>query len=680
MEELDPSQFEEISAEGLEEIDPAQFEELDPSQVQEFLPHEDGSAPNRAIPESPVGLWDRVKLSVGNDRGRVDYLKKQFEDVTYDPDGGLVVKDKGAWHKVDPSAFSDPWSASEAIADMLELGADSTLSIAGSAAKGAAVGGAAGAAVAGVGAVPGAVAGGIIGAGAGGAAGRVATSSILGRLAGTYNPESAQDELEDIALEGLLSAGGQAVAVGAKPTLQYLHKSFKTIGKSASQGTKDALAATLGRTTSAGEEATRFMFDNTDDVVRTIKKLKPESVGTTGLIQDAAEKQLASSEKWLEAATKALPRKYGELLDELAEAADDVNLEVDVGTTLKESLKAFEDSGFGKLVKKGAAATDDDAKLASLLESLGKTPEQIAKRLKLKPPKLELVPFSEQDIAARVAKGLPVESNNPEIFKEVRKIFDTVNSFSSVPKLKGGRAARALTDLNKKINSSFSDDLDPIVKRAVSTATASVKTQFGSAFEKAGLRDQWAGMNEVYQRYGDAVSAARKLLNADNGAENFFNSLLAQSGKKVAMKNQADLLEELTGPLGQSLRKEIVTLEAAKRFAPVLPKFGLVHAAASVQGAQGVMSGQVNRFMAVPLAGIFSPRATMAATRGYRAMSSGTSKYAMKLVDMFKTLTPKQMKAALQDENFIRTAMQITFGAERKEQEELEMLLQENGI
>ncbi len=660
MSEIDLSQFEEIP----EESAPAESAGIDLSQFEELNPLEDGSTPTSAMPESPVGLMDRAKLALGNVKGNVNYLKKNFEEVQYIADKGLVVKEKGVWKQVDPSALGgDGWTISEAIKDLVEGGASLAAPALG-AAKGATIGTAAAGPI-----------GGVAGAFVGGASGKVAMSSVLGRYVGTYQPESVQDELEDIALEGLFAAGGEVVRVGAKPTFQALSKAYKSIGKSASEGTKDALAATLGRTTAAGSDATRFMFDNTDDVAKTITTLKQTAKGTDDLIRQASRQQLKVSEKWLEGASKALPRKYGQLLDDLAGAADDAGLEVDVGTSIQEALKEFSKTGYGKVVAKGSNA--EDQALAGLLESLGRSPEQIAKRVGSGSVKLELVRFSQKEIAERTAAGLPVKGVNDEIFGQIKDIFDTVNNFSKVPKLKGSKAARALQDINKELNAVFAKNADPAVKAAASQASAVVKSRFGQAFEKSGLSDEWSSLNKVYDQFGDAVARARNLLNAPDGAEQFYNSLLANAGKKVSFGEDADLLVALTGKLGESARRRIQTLEAAKRFAPILPKFGLAQGFATSAGTVGLATGAANPALIAGAASTFSPRTMLRATQGYRAMSNASSKYAMTFVQALKTLPPKSLKQAMAHPDLIRTAAMATMHAMGSDEEDAQRLLEQ---
>ncbi len=614
------------------------------------------------IPDSPVGLFDRVKLSLGNERGGVEYLKRKFEGVTYNPDQGILVKDKGAWHKVDPDQLGgDPWSLSEAIADTAEFVGGSTLQVAGSGiavaqaapavAAGAEAGAGVGSAFGPVGAAAGAAIGGgavsIAAAGIGGAAGKAAASSVLGRLVGTYKPVDAQDELEDIGLEGLFAAGGQALALGAKPALKSAVQAFKNIGKWGSETTKDALAATLGRTTAAGEEATRYMFDNADDVARTIKSLRPESKGTADLISKAASKQVEASTHWLEKANAALPTKFGEMLDDLAKQADEVGFKVNVGERVSSALSQFEEKGFGRVVKG------------------------------------RLLPLSEEQVAERFAQGLPVEALDQETFKQVAQIYEAVRPFSKVGELQGGQAAKALAKMNKLINSTFSDNLPPVVARAKGVMSSATKQEIGEAFEKAGLQTQWAGMNQLYQRYGDAVGTARKLLQSDGGPERFYQSLFSGAGKKATLKGEADLLEELAGEVGTQARRRITNLEAAKRFAPILPKLGLAQTAAGSAGTYSALSGgfvATNPVTTALIASTFSPRTMLNATRGYKAMSAPASKYALTLVQALKTLPPASLKKALADPHIIRGAAQETMKAMYGEDEEVMRILQEGGV
>ena len=194
------------------------------------------NTPDAAQDSSPVGLWDRTKLALGNTRGQVNYLKSKYQDAGYVDGKGLVVKDRGVWRKVDQSSM-DPW---ELTKDIVE-GAVSIIPNAVAAAEGAA----AGAAVGGPAAPVTAAIGGIIGAGLGGAAAK-AGDTILGRLAGTYDA-TPEENLRDIGYDALLSAGGQAVVAGAKPALSMLGKAVKNIASKAAPASKEILIDTIAR-------------------------------------------------------------------------------------------------------------------------------------------------------------------------------------------------------------------------------------------------------------------------------------------------------------------------------------------------------------------------------------------------------------------------------------------------
>jgi hypothetical protein len=116
---IDPSQYEVIeeapapAVTGSIKLDPQQFEELPD--------YTNGLDPSSPINKSPVSEEDRAILTTGNGKGKVNYLRKKFEDVTEDEHGDLLVKDKGLWHRVDPNQLGDvdPWEATKKIAGTL---------------------------------------------------------------------------------------------------------------------------------------------------------------------------------------------------------------------------------------------------------------------------------------------------------------------------------------------------------------------------------------------------------------------------------------------------------------------------------------------------------------------------------------------------------------------------------
>ena len=178
--------------------------------MQDLQSYADGQSPLTPINRSPLDLSDRVKLSLGNKVGKLNYLKQRFDGAEIDKHGNFLINDGGSWYRADPDFLGDgdAWQRTkEIIADMADLSDIGVVTAGqiGGAAAGATV---ASPTIAGVPAA--AIAGGALGAAAGGA-----LKSRLGRLVGTYSA-SPEEEIKDAALEGVLGLGGEVVGLGAK--------------------------------------------------------------------------------------------------------------------------------------------------------------------------------------------------------------------------------------------------------------------------------------------------------------------------------------------------------------------------------------------------------------------------------------------------------------------------------
>jgi len=139
-----------------------------------------GESPDRPLFKEPNrnwlqgAFWDQLKIGVGDDAGKIAYLKKiGFEDVKLNKQGALVVKEDGAW-----KYFNRPGPSMSDVAN-----APGHLIVPAAQGVGSAVGFGLGAATLNPGA---AFLGGVAGGAAGGAAGET-TRMGLGLLAGTQS-------------------------------------------------------------------------------------------------------------------------------------------------------------------------------------------------------------------------------------------------------------------------------------------------------------------------------------------------------------------------------------------------------------------------------------------------------------------------------------------------------------
>jgi hypothetical protein len=580
------------------------------------------NTPDTARDISPIGLMDRAKLTLGNAKGKLEYLKTKFDDVKYDANKGLVVNNKGIWQAVDPSGLGDgdAWDMTkELVKDVIDLG-----DIAGSA-----VGSGAGAAL-GTFAGP---AGSIAGAGVGGGLAEAARTS-LGRLWGTYDPGTPEEQIKDIAIESLLNMGGQGLALGAKATLGTLGKAFKNMGAQASETSKDLIGETLGKLTGAGPQATRIMMDQTDEVIKDIARVKSATRTTGEMIDLLRSEQLKAAEEILEEAPKALTREFGKLKSTLV--AESANLpKVHVGNLATDALNSIEEAGLIKRV------VDEDT---------GKT--------------LFKIMDDETAIALR-NEGKNAAILAPSVQSELQPIINQLNKFTKLGDFEGSQAASTLMDLKKTVNDVYRDLVGPSTSPTVKGLLDNFRTKFsqgiGQVFDKAGLTNQYMSTVNIYQKYADSVNIARRLVNHETGAENFVKKLVSDSGANRSYKDLAQDLASLMGKSGSDKINSITTKEAAKAFTPWLPKTGIMPqigiggavAAAPVTGGASLA--------AIPAS---SPRVALNAV-----------KYGQQGLKLLQSLNPTQRIELLQNPELLSTFLRTTVTAAVNEEQQTNQLI-----
>lgn len=164
------------------------------------------ATPEVTSDKSPLGFWQRTKLSFGDKEGKKAYLKKQGYEVFEDPKGDFILRKGRDVYRLDPKGFD--------IGDLGDI-AGKAIPLATSIA-GTAVG-----AIAGAPTGPGAIASAAAGGAAGGAAGEAARQGI-GKLFGVTSGISGKEIAKEGAfgLVGGLTAGvGGRVAAGIAPRI-----------------------------------------------------------------------------------------------------------------------------------------------------------------------------------------------------------------------------------------------------------------------------------------------------------------------------------------------------------------------------------------------------------------------------------------------------------------------------
>ena len=572
------------------------------------------NTPNQALPESPTTIADRAFLSLGNPRGQVKWLKQKFDDAGYTAKNGLVVKDKGVWKQVDPSLLNgDGWEISEALKDVADLTGDVPV-----------VGGAAGGAIVSAPSGPAALGGAAAGAGAG-----ETLRTSLGRLVGTYDA-SPGEQLADIGIEAALGLGGETIGLGLKAVAKsqiakQMGKTFRFVKQEADDAAKGIYTNAVGTLTGVGSEAAEWAAENPEELSRTITKLIKTGDTSRDIAAKLAPLQQRRAQQFLDGAADALPAKYGELLDETINLAEARGMQVNVGEVVEKSMKALEREGLGRLETTKAG-------------------------------KLILRPFSPAEIAERLGN---VETLAPADFKAINEVLGSLNQFSRIGVQRGAAAARTLANINRSVNQSFKRfQREPSLQRIGAVATSEFKNGVNEAFNKAGLSAQWARGAQLYSEFSEAVNAARRISQSDQGTGLFIDRLLKDSGAGKNARGMSARLLELNPSL-KPIYDNLIRDEASVRFVSWLPREGLI-------SRQGAAAGAGALYFMDPSAGIGILASTSPRVAGN---VTAVIPYGFQLVDFAKNLGPRQAAQLLKNPAALRAAFQLTAGAAAEEQQ-----------
>ena len=591
------------NAQGEEfEFSPQEFlaqQNIDPAEADVIV-----NTPSTAFQHSPVSAVDRAKLSFSNSKGAVNFLKQNFDEVTTDADNGIVVKKDGAWFTVDPETLGtgDAWDKTkELVADIADLA-----SFVPAVAVGAATS-----------------ATGPLAIGAAGAAG-TAINTALGRALGTYEGD-VTEQIEDVALDGILSAVGAKVLPGVKPAASKVLKGLSKWASRADGATKEALAQMYGAFTRAGAPAARVLFEDPKKVINNMKKLGrgPEGkLDLDSMLKKAKRVQIADSEELLESAVKELPNRYGKLLDDLLSEKQIDNLTVKGSDIFQGVLDEVEKAGFAKI--EGG----------------------------------KLIPLSAKDIQQRLSQGIDAELLDAKTFRLINGVINNISKFSGTGELKGKAAGKFLTSFNKLVNKLERDvpaSTPPQVKRFTTQIANAFRNKVGQSFDNAGLSQEYAQLSALYKRFGDDVSEARNIINRD-GVEAFTNKLISDTGRNVKPIDLAESLVELVGSRGSDLYKNIIDVEAAKRFAPLAPKLGLFPAFA-IGGTAGTAFGAGGGVLSLPALaslGIVSTQVSPRLVAGQAALAQGVRDTLLQSTNIFKSLSSEELERLATNPEFIR--------------------------
>lgn len=641
------------------------------------------NTPEEPMNISPLDVTDRAKLSVGNVKGSINYLSNKFgkENVKYDKENGFVVDNDGVWQRVDASGLGikDSWETSrnlldfakkvgkEAVSDIVDL-SDLAINVT-AATKGAAEGAAIGAVAGPVGAFV----GGVVGAGAGGL-GAAAVRTSFGRLAGTYD-SSPDEELKDIAMETVFTMGGQAIAPGVQLGVGKVVQGLSKLKNGLSHGARELITEVYGKVTGVGKDSMDRLIEAAPEVMGKVKTLVGKAgkvSGTEGAQALAKKEMINTTETILNEAVDELPRKYGQVMNQLMDAADKRGFKVSTKDLVEDSMSAIEESGLGKFERVYSQSQQN------ALKQYNKVASKFAEKghsLPVPEPKsIRFVALTPEEAAGRIAQGLPAEAPlSPDAVKSIQPMIDTIISLRNVGDLEGKAAARTLTKFQTLINNvskgAYASN-DVALQRVSSIAKKGWQNGVQGAFEKAGLGPQHAELSALYGKYGDSVELARQIIKRD-GAEGLTNKLISGADRNFKAKGDFSELVTLLGEKGDKMYRNMLLTDTASKFLPWAPKLNLgnVGGGAYALGALGPLKTAAVLTQA-------SPRIV-----GKQAAAlKGMSKYASEQLNMLRGLPPESLNKFLKDDRVINTFIRTAVMGFRGEQDGTQDLLQKTGV
>ena len=603
---------------------------------------------------SPVGVIDRAFLATCDAKGNVEYLKKRFEDVKYDTEKGITVRNKGVWQQVDPSGLGsgDAWQmskefAKDVIGDLGPIAFETAASIAGGAAAGTA------ALPSGPGAV---VAAGVAGRAAGAAAGKGATI-LLGKLAGAY-AGTPDEVMADVSWEALMSLGGDAIgkgagaivkAIGQRPTIQALGQSLKNIKTNASSQAKDIIAQVMGKGTGLGDETIHRAIEMGDDVTAAMAHAKEGAVKYSQVVSNARGVQMETAETFMKGAQTELSKKYGVLKQAVQEQATAMP-KIDFSKAVDD---VYEDMAKAGILKRnivmGTDGTVKSVKYAAMDEATG---------------------------ASLRGRGMPAEAMAPDLERLTNSMVTSLGHLKKYGTADGPKAAGLLFDMQHTIHKaanqirpegSASQSFDRVVTMMSQISQAKV----AEGFNKAGLGLAYSSANAFYSRYAKAAGLAKRMEgDVVLGKQTFLRALVSPADSDITYKGLARDLAELYGPRGEAMMKRILVYNTAEKMSAFLPRAGLVPQIGMAQVAVGAAAGGA--------AGYGSESPGLGVAAGLAAMSPRVAfsliRHSSKAVNTIKRLNPQAHAELLTNPTALKTLLGTALDAPGKEAEMADML------
>lgn len=600
-----------------------------------------GENPEMAANDQVLDLDDRLKLSFGNEQGKIDYLKTKYEDATINKRGDFVVKKDGKWNRVDPEGYGqkDAWQVTkEVLADAADIAGDVGI------AAGAIAGGAVGSVVP----AAGTVAGGVIGAGA-----SEYLRSSLGRLVGTYTAEPEQ-QLKDVAFESMLQLAGVKFIPGVKMGVGAIASGLdKVIPKASTK-----LAMFYG-SLNAGQDAMKTLVEQGGRVTAKMKSTAKATGSDGARYTEALRKDSVDVVRRVaENSQKILSKTYNNMRGKIASEVPEnfVARPSDVVTTAYEDMLL---SGLSQVQRKGQAITDADdiANVMKFFKESGRLPNNTKISLKSQADLKRQLKASGQFSGDMLAVA-----DDPEAYKILSDLHGKLDLMASIKSTKGKDGALNLMEGKKQLNSVIQDLVDRSQENGYSTMAnlaAGVKrstdVSVTNAFEKVGLGNRYTSLQSTYSRLAtDLQPLIKARKSAMGGAgqsayETYLNKLSSRPGKGLAQKGSLTALAEASEKLGdrtgskffKTAQQTLEINDAAYAFNPYINKRG---ATAAGMGAFALFSANAPLALAVGTgAALGSPAVAKNVVR--------LNQVAWRGLKQLKTMSPKQINMLVENDN-----------------------------
>jgi len=599
--------------------------------------------PETALPTSPLSVFERLLVKgLGNRRGQISWLKKNFEDVAEIPDSrDLVIQKDGVWHRVDGEIFSnpDPWSWSRGIVkEIFSDVADVTPELlTGTAVATTAIlsGGTALAAAPAIG------------------AGSEILRTSLGRLANTYEA-TVDEQILDVVTEAMLVLGGEGagialkgIGIAAKPKINQLFKAVAKIKQGSSEATQAMLSQGFGVMNKTGPRASAELFKNPLKLQNTINGFMKQAVKntkSTRFSQESLDELARLGGKEMESNMAEFSRMSGRTLSKiwtdgtkriLKNVPDDASF--NVGQTGVGLLQTLEKMGFGQIKKSSEGAlkfkTFTKTEIRKNLEELTGTPASTFTQQQLDAVG-PLIRDLEDLTVSSILKGKAGANQLIEDRGSLSKLITNIGD--EYPQIKA-----PLEQIRENLDTQISKGLTFVSVGRTSASQRVIKTDSAiRQFES--LRKRWSSV-------ADNLKAVKAIAPGDKEVPTM-QALMTDSPVRSrqlrdAIADVIDSMDEAGVPGGQKILDRMMHIEAAVKYADWKPR---------IDKLQGIGAAAIA--FSTPLGGFVGTfvAATSPALGRRLAISMGS------VVNLLKTLNPTQVAQVLKNDFAMRNLMQGT--------------------